>query len=183
MARRAEKPKSTRAKRSRRKKTAATIGPRTKLTPKLQELLAECAYCGYSIRYACAQANIARNTYADWYERGKNSETKVHRRFYEAIEEAKARRYGDALATVHKAARGFEKISTKTRVVPGGNEDGTDQVLQVETTTEHVHDVRAAFRVLESMDPERWSPRLNAKIEQQPVKAYVDMPLEGEGAP
>lgn len=187
MAKRASTTKGARAtKRSRSKKgTASTSkhGPRTKLTPKLRELLAEAIYRGLTVTRAAAQANIDRTTFNDWLEKGENNFSKTHRDFYEAIEAAKSRRYSEAVDTVQKSARGFTKVTVKRRFVPGGAEDGTDQVLQIEEITEEVVDLRAAFRVLESMEPTVWSPRLNAQVTQQPPKAYVDMPLDGEDAP
>ena len=59
-----------------------------KLTPELSERFCEAISKGYSIGAACAEVGIARKTYYNWYNRGKEAKSGKYRQFYCDVDNA-----------------------------------------------------------------------------------------------
>ena len=53
-----------------------------KLTPELSARFCEAISKGYSIGAACAEVGIARKTYYNWYNRGKEAKSGKYKQFY-----------------------------------------------------------------------------------------------------
>lgn len=59
-----------------------------KLTPQLSERFCEAISKGYSIGAACAEVGISRQTYYNWYEKGKNAKSGKYKQFYCDVDNA-----------------------------------------------------------------------------------------------
>jgi transposase len=59
-----------------------------KLTPELSARFCEAISKGYSIGAACAEVGIARKTYYNWYNRGKEAKSGKYRQFYCDVDNA-----------------------------------------------------------------------------------------------
>ena len=59
-----------------------------KLTPELSERFCEAISKGYSIGAACAEVGIARKTYYNWYNRGKEAKSGKYKQFYCDVDNA-----------------------------------------------------------------------------------------------
>ena len=60
----------------------------TKLTPELSEKFCNALAKGYSIGAACAEVGISRQTYRNWYNRGKEAKSGKYRQFYCDVDNA-----------------------------------------------------------------------------------------------
>ena len=59
-----------------------------KLTPELSARFCEAISKGYSIGAACAEVGIARKTYYNWYNRGKEAKSGKYKQFYCDVDNA-----------------------------------------------------------------------------------------------
>lgn len=59
-----------------------------KLTPELSARFCEAISKGYSIGAACAIVGISRQTYYNWYDKGKNAKSGKYKQFYCDVDNA-----------------------------------------------------------------------------------------------
>ena len=81
------------------------MGRPTKLTPELQADIIEALEHGMHQESAANRAGIAKGTFYNWLERGRNEPDTIYADFLDAVEKARARPEAEALEAIHVAWR------------------------------------------------------------------------------
>jgi hypothetical protein len=79
---------------------------RSKLTPERQRKIVDAIAAGNYDTVAAAAGGISRETFYAWMRRGEEGQSQGHRRFFEAVERARATAEIDAVACIRRAWKG-----------------------------------------------------------------------------
>jgi transposase len=128
-------------------------GRPTKLDPEIIARIVNALGAGNYLETAAAFAGISKQTLYRWLRRGARSRSGLHREFVDAVEKALAQAEVRDVATIARAASGYDVV--KTIDVTGG--DGKNR-----TTTERTREFawQAAAWRLERKHPDRWGRRV-----------------------
>jgi len=167
----------TRKKPKNKRKSQAAIPPKsngkhpggrpTKLTPEVQQMMANAIRANAYPETAATLAGINRETFYEWLKRGAKEESGPYREFSNTIKKALAEGQLRDLAVIDKAANGYDVEKTKT-IIKGN---------VVETTTEKYREFawQAAAWRLERRFPRLWSRMERPDAEELP--GLQDKPL------
>ena len=160
--------------------TDRSTGRPTKLTPEIQRRLCDALRAGNTREAAASYAGIARSTFYNWLERGRNPRRTTKGRVFKAdkgfldfldtVTRAENEAEVRCVAVLQKAAHGWpvKKTTTRTEKKIIGKTKAGRPLYGTETATTVVeyteYDWRAALEWLQRRYPKRWGLRL--RIEQ-----------------
>lgn len=128
-------------------------GRPTKLSLEIQERIVSAITAGNYIETAAAFAGISKVTLYKWLRRGARAHAGAHHEFVNAIEKALASAEVRDVATIARAASGYDVERTKETAGVGG-------ITVRETTKYREFAWQAAAWRLERKHPERWGRRV-----------------------
>ena len=144
---------------------------RTKLTPQIQQAIANAITVGVPFRDACQLAGIGERTGHEWLERGEGQSarprTPLYAQFAQTITQAHAQDVARRVARIHKAGEGGTVVERTTTTYPDG------RVITRERYTEPAWQADAWH--LERTRPDTWGrkDRLDLHVQMRQAAEKV----------